>query len=321
MSMLDNAVAAIQIGVEDYNSGDDRRLLSALRNIHAGILLLAKEHLRRLSPPDSNEALIKQRIRLVAGPGSAIAPIGNGNKTVDVATIKERFADLKIPFDWKPLDRIQAIRNVIEHYYFEGSRERLREALRDAQVIVHHLVVGVLREEPMGLLQQDCWQTLLKESSIVDAERRACLLSLQDVIWPTKRAQDVARELICPTCRSNLVKRSSGSASEPTELGLVCSACGEFFDAETSFAHSLNDGHYIDLHFASSDGEYELVEECPSCQSLAYVVEDEECAWCAFAIPASAVCVFCERKLTVDEYASGRPGLCSYHQYVMSKDD
>jgi len=60
--LLKNAVASIQLGVEDFQRNDDlRRLLSAIRNFHAGVLLLCKEVLRRLSPPDSNEVHIKAK--------------------------------------------------------------------------------------------------------------------------------------------------------------------------------------------------------------------------------------------------------------------
>ena len=62
MDLLTNAVQSIRLGVEDYCSGERPRLLSAVRNIHSGILLLYKEALRRKSPVGSNDALIKSRI-------------------------------------------------------------------------------------------------------------------------------------------------------------------------------------------------------------------------------------------------------------------
>lgn len=61
-TILANAVASVQIGVEDYLSDDPRRVLSAVRNLSAGILLLFKERLRELSPTNSDEVLIKQQI-------------------------------------------------------------------------------------------------------------------------------------------------------------------------------------------------------------------------------------------------------------------
>ncbi len=63
MSLLDNAVGAIQIAIEDFGSNDQRRVLGAIRNLHAGILLLCKVKLQRLSPADSDEVLLKQSIK------------------------------------------------------------------------------------------------------------------------------------------------------------------------------------------------------------------------------------------------------------------
>lgn len=63
MSLLHNAAQSIRLGLEDFGSvGDEDRLLSAARNLHAGVPLLYKEKLRRLSPPDSDEVLLKQVI-------------------------------------------------------------------------------------------------------------------------------------------------------------------------------------------------------------------------------------------------------------------
>ena len=62
MDLLENAVQSIQVGVEDYGVASSPRLLSAARNIHAGNLLLFKEALHRLSPADSNDALIMSNI-------------------------------------------------------------------------------------------------------------------------------------------------------------------------------------------------------------------------------------------------------------------
>ena len=77
-TILNNAVQSIQIGVEDYKSSDPRRVLSATRNITAGVLLLFKEKLRQLSPPDSDEVLIKQRIQPEFDANGGVVFIGDG---------------------------------------------------------------------------------------------------------------------------------------------------------------------------------------------------------------------------------------------------
>jgi hypothetical protein len=82
-AILQNAVDSIQLGVEDLESSDNRRILSAVRNITAGVLLLFKEKLRQLSPPDSQEVLLMQQIRIQRS-DKGLAYIGAGSKTVDV---------------------------------------------------------------------------------------------------------------------------------------------------------------------------------------------------------------------------------------------
>ena len=88
------------MGLEDYKNEDPRRAQSALRNIFAGILLLFKEKLCRMSPPNSDEVLIKKDIRPVLDTDEGILFKGIGDKTVDVAQIQQRFGALGVKVDY-----------------------------------------------------------------------------------------------------------------------------------------------------------------------------------------------------------------------------
>src|SRR5437667_10210685 len=117
MSLLDNAVTSLHLAVEDYSSPDDRRMLSAVRNLHAGILLLYKEKLRRLSPPGSHDVLMRAKSEFKCGPNGEIVSVGKGKTTVDVRQIKERFDGLGITTDWNRFNKVNELRNEIEHHY------------------------------------------------------------------------------------------------------------------------------------------------------------------------------------------------------------
>ena len=106
MSILQNAIDSIAIGLEDYESTDDRRIVSSTRNIFAGILLLFKHKLCELSPQGTDEALIKQRVLPTIDSTGAVNWIGKGAKTVDVFNIEERFKSLNIVVDWTRLKKI-----------------------------------------------------------------------------------------------------------------------------------------------------------------------------------------------------------------------
>ena len=67
--ILKNAIDSICMGIEDYKLGigdyefsAPRRLVSCTRNLFAGIMLLFKHKLAKLSPPGSDGLLIKQHI-------------------------------------------------------------------------------------------------------------------------------------------------------------------------------------------------------------------------------------------------------------------
>ena len=101
-TILNNAVLSIKIGVEDYDSTQSGRVISSVRNIYAGILLLFKEKLRRLSPSNSNEVLIKRDVipRLNNG---VLEFFGTGKKTVEAWQIENRFSNLGIRIDWEKM--------------------------------------------------------------------------------------------------------------------------------------------------------------------------------------------------------------------------
>lgn len=320
MTILRNAVAAIQVGIEDYQSQDQRRLLSAVRNVVAGILLLAKEHLRRASPLGSNEALVKAQVRFKKVGNDAIHLVGHGRKTVDVHQMKERFKDIGLAFDWSRMEAILSIRNDIEHYYFQGAELRVRDALSDAQVVIHHLVVNVLNESPVDLLGKDCWEALLKERAIAEAEARSCAESIREVQWTTSRAEEIGENPRCPACDSHLLRRAGATTTDQMELKLTCVACGKSSSFSLVLEHTLASEAYSQARLSYLFDVSDALVRCPACHIDTYVIEDRQCAHCGFSPPKDASCLVCGQRLTIDEF-DDHGNLCNYHADQAAKDD
>lgn len=150
--LLENAVESIKAGVKDYEQGDHGRLLPSVRGIHAGILLLYKEALRRLSPANSDEVFIKAKILPKRDAQGNIYFVGEGKKTVDVQQIRERFESLGITTDWKRFDSITKVRNEVEHYYTNTSKRALQGLIADAFIVVRNFVTVELQVDPLTLL-------------------------------------------------------------------------------------------------------------------------------------------------------------------------
>ena len=115
--LLENAIVSIQLGLEDYASKDSHRVISAVRNLYAGVLLLCKEALRRLSPPGSNDILIRTRKKAVRNPDGTVRFVGEGRQTIARAEIEQTFKELQLNVDLSTLKRLAAIRNDIEHMH------------------------------------------------------------------------------------------------------------------------------------------------------------------------------------------------------------
>ncbi len=244
MSLLKNAIESIQVGVEDYLMGDSKRNLSAVRNICAGLLLLYKEKLYRLSPSHDKEVLIKKCIRPVYDGAGNLNFIGKGKTTVDVQEIKERFETLRITVDWNRFDKLNKLRNNIEHYYTDESFNAVREVIAKSFILIQDFIGSCLNEEPCQLLGNDCWRTLLKTADVYEAEEAACKKSFESIKFEHQILQEIVKYVRCSSCHSCLIKTRDLSEFSISTL-LSCSSCGKAFKFEDVMRECLSDCEYL----------------------------------------------------------------------------
>ncbi|WP_312164845.1 hypothetical protein [Phenylobacterium sp.] len=279
-SLLSNAVQSIEIGVEDFKSSDPRRLASAVRNVQAGILLLCKEKLRCLSPPGSDEVLIKARIVPGLDPAGQLAFKGHGDKTVDEQQVVDRFGQLGIRLDWGPLRKLTIHRNVLEHYRYSGSREELREVVAQSATMIRRLF-DVLELDPVDELEPDCWEFLLENEAVFQEELARSRASIQTMLWrsPTM-ARAAATDLSCMNCRSDLLELENPDDVEQDTARFKCRACGWTFPAKARIWPTLVQYFGQDLYEAATQGGLAPLFKCDACGEVAVVVDEGECASC-----------------------------------------
>ena len=155
MSILQNAIDSIVMGLEDYQSEDKKRMLSCVRNLYAGMLLLFKYKLVELSPEGSNEILIKKQMKPVFI-NNSLQWKGNGKSTIDVQQIKERFISLNIQVDWGKVESIQGYRNDIEHYFDtkQLDQDTLKHMILDVFLVINKFISDYLDYEPFELFSE-----------------------------------------------------------------------------------------------------------------------------------------------------------------------
>ena len=315
--LLQNAIISIRLGLEDYESKNKHRVLSATRNLYAGVLLLCKEVLRLYSPPDSNDVLIKKTKGVTKDRDGGIRMVGVGENTVGRVEIEKLFKQLQL-VDLSKLGRLAKIRNNIEHSHAPAPGA-IQEAIAGAMPIIRSVIVKELEDEPSELLGQKAWSVLLEEAKVFKEEKDACMASFENVEWNSGALKASVSKLHCPKCSSSLIKNEFEGASQD-DVRLVCSECSEILERETAFEDALVESKRIESYIAVKDGGEESLGDCPECHREMYVFEENKCANCDFSIEGYT-CSRCSEPLRLDDCQFGDYEWCSYCAHMISKSD
>lgn len=315
MSILNNAVDSIAIGLEDYSSPDDRRVISCTRNIFAGILLLFKHKLSLLSEPGSDEALIKQRVLPVIYYETNLTWKGQGKKTVDVQNIKERFDSLNIDVDWKRIKKINDFRNDIEHYYSSLSHESIRSLISDSFLIINDFIHKHLNDDPKELLGCNAWAVLIEVNEVYEKEKSECAAALEKLDYYSNEILSAFEEFSCGECGSGLIAPTSNEG-DAVESNFICKSCDNSLPYE-SIINDVIAGYYQhDEYRAHKDGGDTPITDCPECCGI-YLYEEGVCSSCGHT--AEHTCKRCSSTIIPEELYT--EPFCGYCAHVMSKDD
>ena len=316
-TLFNNAIQSIQIGVEDFESDDPRRVLSAVRNITAGVLLLFKEKLRELSNDDSDEVLLKQKIKPILKDEKVVF-VGSGKKTVDVHHIQERLTSLEVNVDWNRVHKIIKVRNNVEHYYLTENETRVKELITESFVIIQDFIKNVFNEEPADLLGEETWTVLLNTAEVYKKEKEECTQLMEEVDWLSDILSQSMHKLRCPKCQSELIKPSYISTDTPAFSGFMCNSCNdEFAPDEETVSELIHETMEGEIYYAVKGGDDSPVAMCHGCGNTTFILSDEnKCALCQAELEYTD-CYRCGQSLSTDEQELN--GLCGYCNHTLEK--
>lgn len=314
MSILQNALDSIAIGLEDFESTDDRRIISSTRNIFAGILLLFKHRLCELSPQGSDEALIKQRVLPEIDATGSVNWIGKGQKTVDVQNIKERFESLKISVDWKRLKRINDYRNDIEHYYSTLNNESVQQLISDSFIIIRDFIADELQEDPKSLLGEEYWKILVDVNEVYAKEKSECDISLENLDYFSGEILSAFQTYRCDKCGSGLIESTSDSG-HAHEASFKCRACEDENAYEKVISKVINEFYAGAVYYAHKDGDDSPITDCPLCFDGVYLFHEGVCSACGDS--ARHECEKCGCNIPPEEISD--ENVCGYCSYMLAK--
>lgn len=308
-----NALDAIQVGVEDFNEGSPPRLASAVRNLTAGILLLCKEKLRRLSPDD--EILIWKQIVPSLDDMGTVVFTRAGKTTVDVGEIIARFNSCKIAVDADLLQRITKVRNAVEHHYVADG-DQIRGAFADGLLFLSKFMPAHLSVDPQDEIDEDAWSSLIEQSEIEDRLRAECRASYAGLNWLAVM-KEALENVGCPECNSHLIRQVHPENKDPFSATWSCRTCGHS-QPNAEWMGQILPAHFSGASFlAAKDGGNDPLDTCPECGEAAYVCGEETCLACGFELGDPGECFVCGEPLGLEDYGEN---LCSYHRYVADKE-
>lgn len=316
-TLFENAIQSIQLGLEDYKSNDPRRPLSAVRNFYSGLLLLAKEALVRAVPNEDARIILAANLKLVLNDKGEVEIEAKGKKTLDFETINERLSDFGIKIDRSLLTSLNAIRNDIEHAYSQATQQVVREAIAKAFPVVVLLFrhMKLAPENELG----ETWAELEAVKLLFEKELSECKATMAKFTWqPVDYLSGIP--LLCPDCGSRLVAQTDPENDDFQSAKFGCRSCGEAYDAEKVFVHSLDVHFATDSYISVKDGGDPYVDDCPECGLGTYVMDGEYfgCVWCGLVLED---CARCNAGITPNNAYHGNYALCDYCGHLMDKHD
>lgn len=312
-TMFNNAITSISVGVEDYQCNNNSRNLSAIRNIYSGILLLYKEKLRRLSPVDSDEVLIKSKISMKLDQNGKLTFIGEGKNTVDVNEIENRFKSLEINTDWERLRKIQRLRNNLEHYKFDGDTKILAEVINNCFIIIRNFIIEELDTDPLLVFDNDIWKVFLENEEVFEQERNIVNSSHEN----SKLKPEMKYffdSINCMYCGSELVEITE--ESDINNVNGYCRSCGNDNSGPNLLEGAIDISTKFENYRSVKHGGDPLFDVCPECGYRTFSNEEGICYVCQYEIEYTS-CERCRESLSLEEQWFG--GLCSYCNYMLEK--
>lgn len=313
--LLENAVLSIELGVEDYQTGDERRVLSAIRNLYAGVLLLCKQVLWNESPPGTDGSLIYKDLvpRRINGTVQMVPRKAHRN-TVDRQQIEERFKELSLNLDWSKLQELARIRNDVEHLFMTVKPAIAKEALASGMPVIEQLLVEHLQEDPAHLFRDGVWKALLENKDVFDQQQARCIESFQNVNWGFDALVEAASEIRCSICGSSLVRQIDPDNQNFDKMEMDCAECGAVLDRDEVFEAAIGEATAGDAYIAMTDGGEPPVTTCPECHRESWV-NGEGCVLCP---GADLTCSMCGEEFNPDDF-NYDAGMCSYCAWRMDK--
>ncbi len=315
--LLTNAIYSIQLGIEDYQSNDDRRPISALRNFYAGVLLLGKECLLNAAPDAEPMEILASKFVPSLDEDGQVVMTPKGQTTIDLNELRERFSTFKLKWPAGNIKDLQRLRNDFEHFHSKAPKDTIRQAIAACFPLVEGFF-AILQKSPK-LSLGSAWDVMLAERAFFNKQKADCDATLQSLPWWD--SIENSSVFSCTECSSSLLFQADASNAEPTMIAGGCKACAAEFSAEETVTMIVESVFAVDEFERVKDGGEQTIYDCPECAYPTYVQAGMYvgCYYCQYVIEGE--CARCFTDLNINNQSVNNPSLCDYCDHVTSRDD
>lgn len=319
--LLQNAIDSIQLGFEDYflmkEKSDERRILSSIRNLHAGVLLLLMAKIQDLTPQAANNALIikSYQFKIV---GDQVVVVGDEkSNTIDSFRIFEHLKVVGINIDEqkKRHERLAKVRNEIEHHFCGKPKEELENVILEFYWFVKEFNDKFYNLKNDLIFSKENLDRLIKIEAIDKKQRRECFedwkkLPYDDIENRIPETQEEFNDqyiiemleselahndeyvdlyyngikffslITCPCCQSDLVKPVSNDFSNLSTFRAKCTRCGDQFFLKDIIEDHLQYFYQYEICKAGSKGGNLPLSRCIKCNLGTFINYNSTCFYC-----------------------------------------
>lgn len=307
MTILQNAIDSIQLGVEDYEliAENPKRLVSCVRNLFSGILLLFKSHLVDLSPQGSNDLYIKLKNEEIIDKNGNKVLVGIGKGTINFKGIIDKFGVLNIQVEWTELERVQEYRNNIEHYFSTDNPKAVQAILTHSFNIINAFTRDYLRKDPIELFGENVWSIFIEIENVYQKEKQNCIQYLDANKYINHKILPLIKKNTCRDCGFDLIQPVLKGV-DAYKTRYKCLSCFNEIDYEECIQSAV--ASYVDEQQQRYNSMFaspfkEIFCTCPECWKNTYSIDERVCFNCEHH--AKPTCEVCEVNLIGDEISFG----------------
>lgn len=313
--LFENAITSIKLGIEDYQSNDERRPVSAVRNFYAGVLLLGKQCLIDAAPEADPMDVLASKFVPVPNEEGGVEHKPQGFQTIDLGELRERFKKFNLIWPNGEIRGLQKLRNDLEHYHSPAPKEAIQQAIAECFPLVEGFF-KILSEDPAASLG-GAWDIMLSEEAFFAKQKAACDATFEKLPWGG--AFTNSGEFNCEHCSSSLVYQEDADNADPSSIVGKCKACGGAMSAETTVEMIVQAEYGVDDYVQVKDGGEPAILDCVECSFHTYVETGDYvgCYFCEHTIAGDCVC--CGTTLTASNVSCDSGELCDYCAYKAEK--